>query len=111
MVTTAPVNPELSSRTTQITKNIQKCRPLAQRIERVETHLKTLSVARNELDKQRDQLLEGVDDSGTVGKLREIDCASIQRSINDELSVLNNIKTRFSRNTLNIGIEALSFLR
>ncbi|EAW35087.1 hypothetical protein [Lyngbya sp. PCC 8106] len=104
MVLAAQLNNGATFRANQIIQILQKRRPLAQRIERVESNLKTLSVALNQLEKQRDQLLTRVDDSSTVGRLREIDCTSIQRSITDELSVLNNLKARFSRNTLNIGV-------
>jgi hypothetical protein len=48
--------------------------------------------------------LERVDDLGTIGRLKEIDCSTIQRSIDTELASLNGLKSRFSRKTLNIGV-------
>lgn len=104
MTSTTPAPSGTAPRATQIARIIHKRRPLAQKIESVESNLKTLSLALHQLEKQRDQLLNRVNDSGSVGRLREIDCASIQRSIDVELSALNNLKARFSRNTLNIGV-------
>jgi len=44
-----------TSRSAQIAQIIQKRRPLAQKIETVESNLKTLSAALRKLEKQRDQ--------------------------------------------------------
>lgn len=93
-----------TSRAIQIARIIQKRSPLAEKIETVETNLKALSTALRQLEKQRDQLLERVDDLGTIGRLKEIDCSTIQRSIDTELASLNGLKSRFSRKTLNIGV-------
>lgn len=91
-------------RASQITRIIQKRRPLSQKIETVETNLKTLSTTLRQLERQRDQLLGRVGDIGTVGSLRKIDFSAIQKSIDIELTTLNSLKSRFSRNTLNIGV-------
>ena len=91
-----------TSRSAQIAQIIQKRRPLAQKIETVESNLKTLSAALRKLEKQRDQIL--VDDAGAVGRSREIDFSAVQRNIDNELTTLNNLRARFSRNTLNIGV-------
>jgi hypothetical protein len=53
-------------RATQITRIIQKRRPLSQKIETVETNLKTLSTTLRQLERQRDQLL------GRVGDLAKV---------------------------------------
>ncbi|MCA6602834.1 MAG: hypothetical protein IM537_22115 [Pseudanabaena sp. M57BS1SP1A06MG] len=91
-----------TSRSAQIAQIIQKRRPLAQKIETVESNLKTLSAALRTLEKQRDQIL--VDDSVAVGRPSEIDFSAVQRNIDNELTTLNNLRARFSRNTLNIGV-------
>jgi hypothetical protein len=96
------------SRSAQIAQIIQKRRPLAQKIEAVESNLKTLSVALRKLEKQRDQLLDRVDDSSVIGRLREIDFFAIQRSIDNELVTINSLWSRFSRNTLNVGVVGLA---
>ncbi|MEH2312339.1 MAG: hypothetical protein V7K35_13290 [Nostoc sp.] len=104
MSSTMQIDSAATARTTQIAQIIQKRRPLGQKIETVEINLKTLSAALRQLEKQRDQLLDKVGDLGTIGRLREIDCSAIQRSIDTELAALNSLKSRFSRNTLNIGV-------
>lgn len=104
MQPTVEIESAVTPRATQIARIIQKRRPLAHKIETVATNLKSLSAALRQLERQRDQLLTKVDDLGTAGRLREFDCASIQRSIDAELAALNNLKSRFSRNTLNIGV-------
>lgn len=100
-----------TSRSAQIAQIIQKRRPLAQKIETVETNLKSLSADLRKLEKQRDQLLDRVDDSSVIGRLREIDFFAIQRSIDNELVTINSLWSRFSRNTLNIGVVGLYFDR
>ncbi|MEH2448720.1 MAG: hypothetical protein V7K18_23945 [Nostoc sp.] len=104
MSSTMQIDSAATARTTQIAQIIQKRRPLGQKIETVEINLKTLSAALRQLEKQRDQLLDKVGDLGTIGRLREIDCSAIQRSIDTELAALNSLKSRFSRNNLNIGV-------
>lgn len=104
MPSTMQIDSAETLRATQIARIIQKRHPLAQKIETVETNLKTLLAALRQLEKQRDQLLVRVSDPGTIGRLREIDCSAIQRSITTELASLNGLKSRFSRNTLNIGV-------
>jgi hypothetical protein len=104
MLSATQMNSAATPRATQIAQIIQKRRPLAKKIETVESNLKPLSTALRKLEKQRDQLLNRVSDSVTIGKLREIDCFAIQKSIANELVALNNLKSRFSRNTLNIGV-------
>lgn len=64
-------------RATKIARIIQKRLPLAQKIETVESNLKALSAALRKLEKQRDQLLDRVGDSVTIGRLKEIDCSII----------------------------------
>lgn len=97
-------NQTTTPRATQIAQIIQKRRPLAQKIETVENNLRTLSIALRQLENQRDQVIGKVSDSNAIAKLQEIDCSAIQRSIDTELVALNNLKSRFSRNTLNIGV-------
>ncbi len=104
MTSTLQIDIAATPRATQIARIIQKRRPLAQKIETVEINLKTLLDALCQLEKQHDQLLNKVGDPGTIGRLREIDFSAIQRSIDTELTTLHNLKFRFFRNTLNIGV-------
>ncbi|MEA5489852.1 hypothetical protein [Pseudanabaena galeata] len=70
----------------------------------VESNLKTIALALQDLDKYRSQLISKVDDLESIGRLREINLTDIQSSINEELGALGKLKNRFSRNTLNIGV-------
>ncbi len=93
-----------TGRTSQIASILEKRRPLARKIAEVESNLKTLALALQDLDKYRSQLLSKVDDLETIGHLQEINLTVIQSSINAELGALGKLKNRFSRNTLNIGV-------
>ena len=90
--------------TTSINKIVEKRKPLAQRIERVEGNLKNLSVNLQELEKHRNYLLTQVGDSTVIGMLKEIDVSNIQLTFASELETLTKLKNRFSRDTLNIGV-------
>ena len=93
-----------TGRTPQITSILEKRRPLARKLAEVESNLKTLALALQDLDKYRSQLLSKVDDLESIGRLQEINLAAIQSSINEELGALGKLKNRFARNTLNIGV-------
>jgi hypothetical protein len=97
--------------TTCISKIIEKRKPLAHRIERVEGNLKNLSAALHKLEERRNYLSTEVDDSVVVGRLNSIDFSKIQlandlrcASFASELAALTKLKNRFSRDTLNIGV-------
>jgi len=91
-------------RSYQIVSIIDKRRPLARKIENVEANLRSIATALHQLEKHRDVLLAKVDDPGTKGRLREIDCSAIQQNIDMELVTLSNLRSRFSRDTLNVGV-------
>ncbi|MBR8839279.1 MAG: hypothetical protein DSM106950_36085 [Stigonema ocellatum SAG 48.90 = DSM 106950] len=93
-----------TTRTRKIASIIDKRRPLALKIERVEANLNFLSSALRNLDDHRHDLLKGVDDSNVTTGLQEIDLAKIQSSIAAELEALGKLKVRFCRDTLNIGV-------
>ena len=104
MNTTSNIDAATTSRALQITKIIEKRRPLAEKIETVENNLKNLSDALVALEKQRDQLIDKVDDPAIADKLGKIDYSDLKRTIEIELNALASLKSRFSRNTLNIGV-------
>lgn len=87
-----------------ITTIIEKRRPLAAKIAVVEADLKSLDSALRHLEEHRNQLLVRVDDPNVSARLREIDLAPLQLSINTELEALFKLKERFYRQTLNIGV-------
>jgi len=93
-----------TNRTARIASIIEKRRPLAQKIEGVEANLKSLVSALRNLEDNRNQLLTRVDEPNVKGQLKEIDFSTIQLSIAAELEVLDKLRGRFSRNTLNIGV-------
>ncbi|NES04393.1 MAG: hypothetical protein F6K22_17080 [Okeania sp. SIO2F4] len=92
------------SRVQQITAIIQQRQPLANKIESVKKNLELLSSALNKLENYRDELVDKVDDPKVIGQLKEINTSPIQRNISSELDTLYKLKTRFSRDTLNIGV-------
>ena len=91
-------------KTAQIAAIIEKRRPLAQRIEAVERHLKTLSEMLQRLQHQCSELTQKVDDPEVYGRLSEVNTASLQLRITTELQALSKLRLRFSRHTLNIGV-------
>ncbi len=92
------------TRVQQITAIIEQRQPLANKIEGVKKNLELLSSALNKLENYRDELVDKVDDPKVIGQLKEINTSPIQRNISSELDTLYKLKTRFSRNTLNIGV-------
>jgi hypothetical protein len=104
MPLTTQIDNDATTRATQIARIVQNRRPLAQKIETVENNLRNLSAALHQLEQQRDHLPLEIVDPGTTSKLKEINYSAIQKSIDTELTALNSLKARFSRNTLNIGV-------
>lgn len=94
----------VKERTARIASIIEKRQPLATRIEKVEANLQILSSALHGLEQHRHQLLSQADDVETRGRLQEINLTSIQNNINAEIGTLSKLRTRFSRQTINIGV-------
>ncbi|NEZ64600.1 hypothetical protein D0962_17700 [Leptolyngbyaceae cyanobacterium CCMR0082] len=92
------------NRTVQIARIIEKRQPLAIEVEEVGKNLQALSSALHGLEQHRSQLLSQADDVETRGRLQEIDLVTIQDEITTELAALSKLKTRFSRETLTIGV-------
>ncbi|PAX60526.1 hypothetical protein [Brunnivagina elsteri] len=95
------------SRAEKITSIIEKRRPLAEKITGVESNLQALKSALKTLEENRDRIINQVDDAETVGRLREIDLATLQYKITEESKKLTVLRERFSRQTLNIGVVGL----
>ncbi|NEP36010.1 hypothetical protein [Moorena sp. SIO3B2] len=91
-------------RTAQIAYILEKRQPLANKIEQVGVNLNSLYSRLSYLDNYRQKLLEKVDEPSINGRLKEIDFSKIQQDIVSELQALAKLKTRFSRDTLNIGV-------
>jgi hypothetical protein len=90
--------------TTRISNIIERRKPITLKIAEVEGNLKTLVTTLGQLEKRRQHLFNQVADAGVVAKLREINFDSIQNAIISELEALTKLKSRFSRDTLNIGV-------
>ncbi len=91
------------NRTARIASIIEKRRPLAQKIEGVEANLKSLASALDKLEVRRNRLLTEVE-SDIQEQLNAINFALIKPRIAAELEVLDKLRGRFSRDTLNIGV-------
>jgi hypothetical protein len=91
-------------RTAQIAQIVEKRRPLAENISRVEENLRSLGAALRTLQDHRDRLLDRVEDGAIVGHLQDVDFWQIQVQIAKELEAMAKLKARFSRDTLNIGV-------
>ncbi|MBN3878086.1 hypothetical protein [Nostoc sp. JL23] len=92
------------NRTAQIANIIEKRQPLANKIEEVKVNLNSLYSELSYLEDYCQQLLDRVDEPSITGRLKEIDFPKIQQNIVSELQALGKLKTRFSRDTLNIGV-------
>ncbi|WP_066375713.1 hypothetical protein [Anabaena sp. CA = ATCC 33047] len=93
-----------TNRTEKIASILQKRRPLAEKIQNVETNLRSLSSTLRHLEDSRNHLLAKLEDQNACQRLQEIDCTAIQKSIRHELTALSQLKMRFCRDTLNIGV-------
>ncbi|ARV61782.1 hypothetical protein BZZ01_26975 [Nostocales cyanobacterium HT-58-2] len=82
--------------TGSITSIIAKRLPLTEKIAGMEAELKSLDSAI--------QLLKQVDDPSVAGLLEEANLITLHSSINTELKTLIQLKERFCRKTLNIGV-------
>ncbi|PHJ67001.1 hypothetical protein VF14_23405 [Nostoc linckia z18] len=91
-------------KTAQIISIIEQRRPLVNKIERVESNLRSLSLALHHLQEHREQLLSKIDEEAVITKLHNLNFSGLQTKIEAELIALNKLKTRFNRNTLNIGV-------
>lgn len=92
-----------ANRTEQIAAVIEKRRPLVAHVERVLENLKVLDGSIHELEATREQVSAQADED-VRGRLRDVDFGPICVRINDEVQTLTRLKSRFSRDTLNIGV-------
>ncbi len=91
-------------KTAQISAIIEKRRPVAHRIEVVSRHLTTLSEALYALQEQCATQIQKTEDMEVYDRLRAVNTAPLQSSIQTELQALAKLEKRFSRSTLNIGV-------
>ena len=91
-------------RAQRISDIVKKRKPLVQKIEAVQANLNSLGQDLRSLEEYRDELADRVDDKAIAGRLRAIEVGSLLQNIVSELRSLDKLKTRFSRNTLNIAV-------
>ena len=94
----------MPSRANKITTIVQKRHHKAREIERLDANLQKLYSALSSLEDRRHQLLREVEDSGVVQALRNLKIIQLQEKINTEKKVISKLKSRFSRETLNIAV-------
>ncbi|MEQ8755223.1 MAG: dynamin family protein [Coleofasciculus sp. G1-WW12-02] len=86
---------------------IEQRQPLAQEIQRVESHLAQLSCALRELELYRQRLEVSFGESEMQEKLNTVHLSYLLQQLQIESENLNNLQKRFSRPTLNIGVVGL----
>lgn len=91
-------------RAATISQIISQRQPFAKKLEEVKTNLQKLKNTLDELEKQRKKLISIIEDNRIKGRLKEIDYSKILLEIESELVCLDQLKSRFSRDTLNIGV-------
>lgn len=98
-----PMYTHIITRTARIASIIEKRRPLADKIAGTQDNLKSLASALDKLEAHRKRLLTEVEPD-IKERLKTIDFSTLQFSITTELEVLDKLRGRFSRDTLNIGV-------
>ncbi|MEO1373519.1 MAG: dynamin family protein [Cyanobacteria bacterium J06635_10] len=98
----------MPSRAEQVANIVERrSRYLPKKIATVEEKLQTRASALYNLQNQREALLQENTNSQVLEHLKKIDFGDIQERISSELIVLSKLRSRFSRNTLNIGVMGL----
>lgn len=91
-------------RATHIADIIKKRRPLVERIAGVEASLKMFDEALQDVEAARDQLLDAITDPLPIGRLRSLNMQNVRTLIGTELGCLAKLRSRFARETINIGV-------
>jgi len=97
------MNIEERNRVEKIDNILEQRRPVAAKIQKVIKNLNSLSFNLTKLDIMKNKISENAEDD-IKGRMKEINVQNIQNSIISEINNLNKIKSRFSRETLNIGV-------
>lgn len=94
----------IQRKTEKIAAIIEKRRPVVGRIESVEEHLDRLAKALLELQQHCAVQSQKTEDSNIRNRLDQINVAPLRATITAELQALSQLKKRFARTTLNIGV-------
>ena len=92
-----------SIRNDKIEAIIKDRRPLVTRLEKVQENLRRLSFNLGELENKRNVIIKIAPDE-IHQNLQEIDFSTVRKKIGEELEILEKLKRRFARDTLNIGV-------
>lgn len=91
-------------RSSLIEQIIDKRQPLAERVTTVTKNLNDIYNLLQQVESQRNRLLDKVNEHSTINKLNQLNFSPLINQINSELVSLARLKYRFSRSTLNIGV-------
>lgn len=98
----------MPSRAEQVANIVERrSRYLPKKIEIVQKELQARASALYNLQTRREALLQENTNNKVLEDLKSIDFNDIQERISYELIVLSKLRSRFSRNTLNIGVMGL----
>ncbi|MEL6442039.1 MAG: hypothetical protein AAFQ80_22690 [Cyanobacteria bacterium J06621_8] len=92
----------------RISKIIQTRKPLLEKVENVQRNLQKLSNNLQIIENKRQELLQLNIDSNSKSKLESISFSPILEKIESELVTIKELKARFSRKTLNIGVLGMA---
>ncbi len=93
-----------TSRSTVISSIIEKRRPLAEQISKVEASLKSLGTILHHLKVGHQKLVADVNETNVNSGFRDINFEIFIESVNREVAALEKLKSRFSRDTIKIGV-------
>ena len=94
-------------RAARISGIIEKRKPLAKKIERVEKNLRSLQSGLQALETQRQQIVANISDLEIKERLSLLNLEQLQTNIINQLDALTHLQAYFSRDTLNIGVVGL----
>ncbi|MEQ9622346.1 dynamin family protein [Coleofasciculus chthonoplastes] len=97
----------MSNRAETLAEIINQRQPLVQSIADVEEHLRNLTNLLRSLDQRRHILKDKLDQPELCDRLTKIDFSPLRLQISTQLEQLHQLRNRFSRPTLNIGVVGL----
>ncbi|HBB33210.1 MAG TPA: hypothetical protein DDZ80_08530 [Cyanobacteria bacterium UBA8803] len=97
----------MKNRSEFIDSIIKQRQPLVKKIADIEEKLKFLAHILRTIDERRHQLQQQIKESDISDRLSTIDFSSLELKINAQLVLLSQLRQRFSRDTLNIGVVGL----
>ena len=93
-----------TQRTKQIQAIIERRLPLREKVAAVESNLRSLSYSLETLSHNHDRLISQVTEPEAQSNLQQLNFARLQNQIQSQLAGLDLLKSRFNRDTINIGV-------